>query len=148
MYLKHKTTGIIGQYANFQGDDWEVLSDSEITAYELSIAKSNKLNQLATNRENYCLTPITYNGNDYIVSEEAKTAINYYVASLSTLATTGPYYTSLGQKVELSKADFKTIAGLIQTREIESRDKKIVLIEQINNCISLEELEAIDITFN
>ena len=110
-------------------------------------AKTIKIGQLNQNRNDFCLIPIEYNSNIYATSLEAKNAINFYIASLSTLASVGDYYTSTQEKVSLSKTDFKALAALIQNREIESRDKRENLLTQINNCTTLEELNNININF-
>lgn len=111
-------------------------------------AKTIKIGQLNQNRSDYCLIPIEYNSNTYATSLEAKNVINFYITSLSTLASVGDYYTSTQEKVSLSKTDFKALAALIQNREIESRDKRENLLTQINNCTTLEELNNININFN
>ena len=111
-------------------------------------AKTIKIGQLNQNRSDFCLIPIEYNSNTYATSLEAKNAINFYIASLSTLASVGDYYTSTQEKVSLSKTDFKALAALIQNREIESRDKRENLLTQINNCTTLEELNNININFS
>lgn len=111
-------------------------------------AKTIKIRQLNQNRSNFCLIPIEYNNNTYATSLEAKNAINFYIASLSTLASFGDYYTSTQEKVSLSKADFKALAVLIQNREIESRDKRENLLTQINACTTLEQLNNINIDFS
>jgi hypothetical protein len=111
-------------------------------------AKTIKIEQLNQNRSDFCLIPIEYNSNTYATSLEAKNAINFYIASLSTLTSVGDYYTSTQKKVSLSKTDFKALAALIQNREIESRDKRENLLTQINNCTTLEELNNINIDFS
>lgn len=116
-------------------------------AQQIIDAKNAKINQLNQNRNDFCLIPIEYNGNTYATTLEAKNAINFYIASLPTLASVGDYYTLTGEKVSLSKADFKALAALIQTKEIESRDKREDLLIQINNCTTLEEVESININF-
>ena len=114
---------------------------------QLQNAKATKITQLNQNRNNFCLIPIEYSGNIYATTLEAKNAINFYIASLSTLATSGDYYTAEGEKISLTKADFKALAVLIQNREIESRDKRENLLTQINACTTLEEVAAINIEF-
>jgi hypothetical protein len=116
-------------------------------AQQIIDAKNVKINQLNQNRSDFCLIPIEYNGNTYATTLEAKNAINFYIASLSTLASVGDYYTLTGEKVSLTKADFKALAVLIQTREIESRDKRENLSTEIESCITLEEVESINIDF-
>jgi hypothetical protein len=116
-------------------------------AQQIIDAKNVKINQLNQNRSDFCLIPIEYNGNTYATTLEAKNAINFYIASLSTLASVGDYYTLTGEKVSLTKADFKALAALIQIREIESRDKREILLTEINTCTTIEEINAINIDF-
>lgn len=125
-------------------DNWETVSNEEIILYEQSI----KIAQLNRNRNDFCLIPVEYNGNLFASTLEAKNAICYKICLLSNATSIADYYTyPQGEKIQLSKTDLKAIANLIEQREIESRDKRYNLINQINNCTTLEEIELIDITF-
>ena len=149
MLLKNINTGSIGQFANLQGDDWlDITNLPEGAEYLLDRAKTSKIAQLDINRNNFCLIPIEYNNNTYATTINAWAAISYLANGLSALSTTAEYPNyPQGDNITLTKADFKNIAGLIQTREMFSRDKRKDLTTQINACTTIEEVEAININF-
>ena len=114
---------------------------------QLQEAKEAKLAQLNINRDAFCLIPIEYQGNTYATTINAWAAISYLANGLSTLATTAEYPNIEGDNIILTKADFKEIAALIQTREMESRTLRKAKIDDINACTTIEELENININF-
>jgi hypothetical protein len=161
IYLKEPITNIIAQFENedqigagFAG--WEVLTQEEADDYELSQAKLDKIAQLNTNRSDYCLEPILYNGNYYATTSNAQIAITYYIASLNDGATAlYPNYPD-GDNILLNKQDFINIASLIEGKEMSSRDLRKTRTDEINAIEitpevtyeeAMEALNNIDITF-
>jgi len=138
--------GLAWENTEFEKPTWEQIQ-AQLGIIELEEAKTSKLAELDKNRNDFCLIPIEHSGNTYATTLEAKNAINFYIASLPTLASAGDYYAANGEKVSLTKADFKALAALIQAREIESRDKREDLLTQINACTTLQEVAAINIDF-
>lgn len=129
------------------------LTDEEIAEYnnpfkdDLEVLKSLKLSQLNKNRENFCLIPVEYQGKTYATTIHAISAITHYNSTLSSSGT-GVYYTyPQKEEVNLTKADFKAIATLIQDREINSRRLRDAKETEINNASSIEELNSINIDF-
>lgn len=115
---------------------------------QLQEAKTSKIAQLDINRNDFCLIPIEYQDNTYATTINAWAAISYLANGLSTLSTTAEYPNyPQGDNITLTKQDFKNIAGLIQIREMFSRDKRKDLMTQINACTTIEEVEAININF-
>jgi hypothetical protein len=137
IYLKEPITNRIIQFQNeasigagFSG--WTTLTESETLAYELQEAKTSKLAQLDKNRNDFCLIPIEFEGNTYATTINAWAAISYLANGLATLSTEAPYPNLGGDNITLTKADFKAIAALIQTREMASRDFRRSKIDEIN----------------
>lgn len=129
-------------------DNWIELTENEILAYELQEAKTAKLAELNKNRNDFCLIPIEYQDNAYATTINAWAAISYLANGLATLSTTAEYPNyPQGDNITLTKADFKAIAGLIQTREMASRDLRKAKITEINACTTVEEVNAINIIF-
>lgn len=149
MLLKNKITNQIGEFANHQGDDWlDITNLPEGEEYLLNKAKTTKLAELNKNRNDFCLIPIEYQDNAYATTINAWAAISYLANGLATLSTTAEYPNyPQGDNITLTKADFKAIAGLIQAREMASRDLRKAKITEINACTTVEEVNAINITF-
>jgi hypothetical protein len=108
--------------------------EDEFTSSELlQNAKDLKLAQLNQNRNDFCLVPMEFSGNTFATTSEAKTAIISLANSLATLATTVGYpnYPE-DDLISLTKANFKSIESLIQTREFTSRETRRDLKAQIN----------------
>lgn len=146
--LKNINDGSIGQFFNLQGEDWlDITNLPEGLEYLLSAAKTAKLNQLNKNRENFCLIPVEYQGKTYATTIYAISAVTHYNSILSSSGT-GVYYTyPQKEEVNLTKAEFKAIATLIQDREINSRRLRDAKETEINNASSIEELNSINIDF-
>jgi hypothetical protein len=127
--------------------EWENrLEPSEDQKFEN--AKDLKLNQLSKNRNDFCLVPMEFEGNTFATTSEAKTAIISLANSLATLATTVGYPSyPEDDLISLTKANFKSIESLIQTREFTSRDTRRDLKTQINACTTISGLETININF-
>ncbi len=126
----------------------EIQAINDRAPLALQEAKTSKISQLDKNRNDFCLIPIEYQGNFYATTINAWAAISYLANGLATLSTEAqhPNYPE-GDNITLTKADFKTIATLIQGREMESRNVRKLKLEEINACTTLEEVNAINITF-
>jgi hypothetical protein len=128
-------------------EEWELRLEPSETQ-KLANAKTARLAQLDKNRNDFCLIPIEYQGNTYATTINAWAAISYLANGLATLSTTAEYPNyPQGDNITLTKADFKAIATLIQTREMESRNVRKSKVDEINACTTLEQVNAINITF-
>jgi hypothetical protein len=117
-------------------------------AQKLVNAKNSKLAQLDKNRNDFCLVPMEFEGNTFAATSEAKTAIISLANSLATLATAVGYPSyPEDDLISLTKANFKSIESLIQTREFTSRETRRDLKAQINACTTIEQVNAININF-
>jgi hypothetical protein len=116
---------------NLTASEIQVIHDR--APVSLQEAKDSKLAQLDKNRNDFCLIPIEFSGNTFATTSEAKTAIISLANSLATLATTVGYPSyPEDDLISLTKANFKSIESLIQTRELTSRDTRRDLKVQIN----------------
>lgn len=139
--------GLVWENKEFEKPTWDQIALYS-NIYELHEGKTNKINQLNKNRNDFCLIPIEHKGNTFASTLEAKNAICYKTSSLPDMDSTCNYYTyPEGKKVQLTREDLIALADLIEAREIYSRDKRYDLVNEINDCQSLEELENINIDF-
>ena len=133
---------------NFRQAPYVKVDQSDINAFDLQEAKTSKLSQLDKNRNGFCLIPIEFEGNTFATTSEAKTAIISLANSLSTLETVVGYPSyPEDDLISLTKANFKSIETLIQTREFTSRETRRDLKTEINICTTIAEVESINITF-
>lgn len=141
-----------GVYQEFQRPLEELLQE----------AKTSKLAQLNQSRKDFCLMPIEYQGNTYATTLNGWAAITRLENRLATLSSTADYPNyPQGVNVTLTKADFTNIGDLIQVREMESRNRRKLILDQIKainideqyfdendqEITALEALNAINIDF-
>lgn len=128
-----------GVYQEFIKPDAELLAQ----------AKLDKITQLNTNRSDYCLEPILYNGNYYATTSNAQIAMLSYILTLGNNETLYP--NSEGDNILLNKKDFLEIVSQIQKKEMSSRDFRKSNIDKMNKIElsekAMEALNNIDITF-
>ena len=71
MFLKNIITGSIGQFSNHQGEGWIALAESEIDAYKLKQAKSEKIAQIKSTAASLILaTYPTYKQSNILMSQD------------------------------------------------------------------------------
>lgn len=115
----------------------------------LEQSKFWKIINIHGERQVFCKSPIEYNGNTFAASPEAKISICYKIISLPKIDSIATYYTFPEyERIQLSKADFKAIADLIEQRENRARDKSYDLLIKANNAKTIEEVETINIDYN
>lgn len=128
-------------------DGYTLMTDLQITQYNLQLKKpirkqyiTNKRIQLAEK------SFIEYNGNNYYNSQNSRIAIISYVMSL-TAQNTGTFFTYPNQtSIQLKKSDFLAIWSNIQTNEINLRLQEKDAFSKIDNAITIDEINAIDIS--
>lgn len=122
----------------------------------LAQAKLDKIAQLNTNRSDYCLKPILYNGNYYATTSNAQIAITYHISSLNDDASALYRNYPEDDNILLNREDFLNIASLIEGKEMSSRDLRKTRTDEINAIEitpevtyeqAMEALNNIDITF-
>jgi hypothetical protein len=144
---KNPIDGLIWENTEFPKPTWAQI-EAQLSIVGLEEAKTSKLAQLDKNRNDFCLMPIEYQGNAYATTINAWAAISYLANGLATLSTTVEYPNyPQGDNITLTKADFRAIAGLIQTKEMNSRDLRKAKIIEINACTTLDKINAINIDF-
>lgn len=149
MKYKNKITGVFAAFEGSPDSNWVKLTDKENVEAILLEIKLKKIKQLAFNRSQKAEnSSVVYDGNSYSNSQNARIAILNYALLLES-DESASYFTYPNKNViELSKSDFEALRKLIQDNEITLREKEIELITQINNCTTIKEIEAIDITLN
>jgi hypothetical protein len=87
MFLKNKITASIGQFENHQGTDWQELTQSEIEAYELTNAKTEKITQIKGTAASLILaTYPTHKQLNTLMSEDAALieAMDIFISAIRT----------------------------------------------------------------
>ena len=134
---------------NFRTGDWREATQGEVDAspFLLQEAQDSAITQLASNRETLAKnSTVTLDGNTYANSQNAREAITWRVVTMDDIASSS-YFTYPDKKmVHLTKADFQSLGDVIATNESTLRETESGLITDINNCTTIAEVEAIDIT--
>ena len=128
-----------GVYQEFIKPDSELLQE----------AKDSKITQISIKREVISEKSIvTHNSKDYANSQNARVAILRRIASLNDVETK-VYFTYPDQEVvNLNKADFEAIAVLIEDKELLARQKEGDFISQVKVCLTVDEVNDINIDFS
>jgi len=144
MILKNIITNQIGEFSNYQGDDWIELTGQELNDYLLSIAKVNKIDQVLINRNNYIYSPVEYNGSTFVNSEKSGANLQ---AAYTYMDEPIHWLDINSNSILLTKNQIKDIIQLIITLRSYGYFKEAELTKAINDCTTIEELNNINIEF-
>jgi hypothetical protein len=117
------------------------ISDESILLEE---AKTAKITQITPVRDAFMYADIEYNGSFFTNSLISG---NNITAALAIMGTSINWLDTSGNQVVMTKAQLKELGALILNKRSAGYYKEATLIEQINACTTLEEVEAVDINF-
>jgi len=117
---------------------------------ELQEAKDSRIEELASNREMLSeKSTVTYDSKTYSNSQNARIAILNFLQKLVDDTTTEPYFTYPDREiVNLDRLDFIALGNLIESNESSLRITEIGLINDINDCLTVDEVNNINIDFS
>ena len=138
-----------GKITKWNGREW-ILEDiplpPEPPKPSLEEVRQRKINQLASNRTDLAEHSfVKYKGKTYSNSQNARIAILSYIGKLNSIASSAYFTYPDKEIVDLYKTDFTALRDLIEEREMDLRKQEIKIIELINDCKTIEELESISI---
>jgi len=152
IYTKNKITGEIQVFeadSYFQlskniRDENELATDVEATAFELEQAKTLKLTSIVPARNKFMYSDIVYNGSSFI---NTLTSGNNLTSALAIMGSSINWLDVTGQAVLLTKAQMKELGSLILAKRSSGYFQEITLINEVNACINLAQVEAVNINF-
>lgn len=110
---------------------------------ELSIAKSNKINELKNYRDTEEVEPIEYNGNFFDYDDKSRDRIKDAQEALEGTELSIEWTTADNIDATLFYQDFKNIRKAVAMRADVLHKKYRVLREQVDTATTIEEVEAI-----
>jgi hypothetical protein len=119
-------------------------TQSDFDEADLQEAKTSKLAQITPVRDAFMYADIEHNGS---IFTNSLISGNNITAALAIMGTSINWLDTSGNQVVMTKAQLKELGALILNKRSAGYYKEATLIEQINACTTLEEVEAIDINF-
>ena len=146
--LDNPIDGLIWENTEFSKPTWNQI-EAKLSNIQLQEAQDSKIAQISIKRETISEKSIvTHNSKDYANSQNARVAILRRIASLNDVETK-VYFTYPDQEVvNLNKADFEAIAVLIEDKELLARQKEGDFISQVKVCLTVDEVNDINIDFS
>ena len=121
-----------------------VVDDSPLLINAKAIAINNLANNRAILAEG---STVTYNSKTYANSQNARIAIINYIQKMTAASPAVNFFTYPDREVvQLDKSDFQAIRDLIENNENSLRATEITKIADINACLTVADVEAIDIS--
>jgi len=129
---------------NFRQSPYNQATKNEILAYELQEAKTSKIFQLQSAKDIALYTPVEYLGTLFVSSEKANQNI---LGALLLNGDGNEWLDVYGNSIILTKAQLKALGIIIKQQRSMVYHQKATLINQINACTTIKELNSINIEF-
>lgn len=146
--LKNTTTGLIGEFANHQGEGWIALTESEILAYELQEAKTSKLAQLESARKEFQYKNIELNGETYVASKIACDNLSGAIdVMVDNSLTQTNWINANDEAIILTLVEARNLRTAMFSQQSSAYFQEAVFKEGINACTTIVELNNVNIEF-
>ena len=128
--------------ASYYTKDWEEGKQEDLKSEALKLAKKEKLQQVDTLKKQKLYKPLEYKNFTLNASEKAQ---NNILGRLLSIEEKKEWLDIYGNNIEFTKIEFQEIRDLLDDRTLFVYKNEAMLIKQIQEAKTQEELDNIDV---